>query len=148
MRYHTVIARTLLMVVMCVAAPRLNAQTPGAEQALTRQVRAYFAAMGKGDLTTIEQALAPDYLVIGGDGKLETRDERLAWLRRNTANLVAITPTQLQVRVYANAAVATGLVLIPADAAGPAIEERFTQVWIERDGVWRMVSGQITILRK
>lgn len=145
---HTSIARLSLNLVLCLVAGRLTAQPVTSESVITRQVQAYFTAMGKGDMATVERALAPDYLVIGGDGKLETRAERLAWLRQNTGSLVSITPTQLRVRTYGNSAVATGLVTIPADATGPAIEERFTQVWMQRDGVWRMVSGQITIVRK
>lgn len=142
------VTRISLVLIGCIVSERLTAQSATPESVITRQVQAYFAAMGKGDVATIELALAPDYVVIGGDGKIETRAERLAWLRRNTASLVSITPTQLRVRTYGNSAVATGMVTIPADATGPAIEERFTQVWIQRDGAWRMVSGQITIVRK
>ena len=133
---------------MLLATRVSNAQPNTTEQTITRQVREYFGAMGKGDVATVERALAPDYLVIGGDGKLETRAERLAWLRRNTSSLGSITPSEIRVRVYTSTAVATGLVTIPADASGPAIEERFTQVWVQRENIWRMVSGQITIVKK
>ncbi|MBC8086613.1 MAG: nuclear transport factor 2 family protein [Phycisphaerae bacterium] len=148
MKYLANIWRVMFVVAVCFASAKLDAQPTDAESVIARRVQAYFSAMGTGELATIERALAPDYLVIGGDGKLETRAERLAWLRGNTASLVAITPTQLRVRAYGNSAVATGLVTIPADATGPAVNERFTQVWIQRDGVWRMVSGQITIIKK
>ncbi|MCC6319080.1 MAG: nuclear transport factor 2 family protein [Gemmatimonadaceae bacterium] len=147
MQHRMRIERAMCAVALCFASGKAGAQPASPETEIARRVQTYFGAMGKGQLATIEQALAPDYLVIGGDGKLETRAERLAWLRANTTSLVAITPTQLRVRVYGNSAIATGLVTIPADAMGPAIQERFTQVWIRRDGVWRMVSGQITIVR-
>lgn len=144
----TILTRAVILVALMFGASNTNAQPGRTEQLLENRVRTYFAAMGKGDVATVGSALAPDYLVIGGDGKLETRAERLEWLRRNTSSLTAITPSEIRIRVYGTSSVATGLVTIPADVSGPAVEERFTQVWVQRDGAWRMVSGQITIVRK
>lgn len=148
MHCRTKVAVIVAALVVCLAAPTLGAQSRDAESAVARRVRTYFSAMGKGEIAEIEDALADDYSVIGGDGKVETRVERLAWLRRNAAAVAAVTPTEVRVRVYATAAVATGLVVIPSDAAGPPVRERFTQVWVRRDGKWRMVAGQITIVKE
>lgn len=141
------IARAALGAALAVAPSILRAQPAGGEAAVTREVQSYFSAMGRGDIAALERALAPEYAVIGGDGKVEGRAERLAWLRRNTGKLTMITPTEVKVRLYDRTAVATGLVTIPADASGPAIRERFTQVWVRRGSAWQMVAGQITIVR-
>ncbi len=117
-------------------------------QALSREVRAYFVDMGKGDITGIERKLAADYRVIGGDGKLETRAERLAWLRSHVKDLADIKPSELLVRLYGNTGVVTGLVEISLDAGAPPIQERFTQVWVNESGAWKMVSGQITLVKE
>jgi uncharacterized protein DUF4440 len=103
-------------------------ESADATQALSNQVRAYFVDMGSGDIEGIERALAADYIVIGGDGKLETRAERLAWLRSNVKDLADITPNELLVRLYGNMGIVTGLVEISLDGSGPPIRERFTQV--------------------
>lgn len=132
----------------CLSQQGLLAQGTGVEVAVAKRVRSYFAAMGTGKVDVIEATLADDYLVIGGDGKMETRAERLTWLRDNTTSLAAVSPSELRVRVYGITAVATGLVTIPQDAGAAPIEERFTQVWVQRHGAWQMVSGQITIVRK
>ena len=102
--------------------PQLVGQGSNVEQIVTQRVRGYFAAMGSGNLAVIEQSLAEDYLVIGGDGKLETRPERLAWLRGNAKNLFAVTPTEIRVRSYGFTAVATGLVVIPQDGNTPSMK--------------------------
>ena len=142
----------LVAVLMPFAAKAVAAQrsaTPNrVEQDVSDRVRAYFAAMSSGKASVVAASLADDYLVIGGDGKLETRAQRLTWLAANARNLSTLTLRELRVRSYNRTAVATGLVVIPPDATTPAIEERFTQVWVARAGVWRMVSGQITIVRK
>lgn len=143
-----------IVVLVALASPSrlaqqgLLAQNAGVELAVARRVRAYFAAMGTGKVDVIEESLADDYLVIGGDGKMETRAERLTWLRGNAKSLAAVSPSELRVRTYGVTAVATGLVTIPQDAGAAPIEERFTQVWLQRRGTWQMVSGQITIVRK
>ena len=140
MRYLATVISLLLL------APVSGAAQPDDEvQTLSRQVRAYFAQMGKGDITGIERALAADYIVIGGDGRLETRAERLAWLRSNAKDLADITPSEILVRLYGNTGVVTGLVEISVGASAPPIRERFTQVWVIESGAWKMVTGQITI---
>jgi hypothetical protein len=96
----------------------------------------------------IERTLAADYIVIGGDGKLEARAERLAWLRSNVKDLADIKPSELLVRLYGNTGVVTGLVEISLDAGAPPIRERFTQVWVSEGGAWKMVTGQITLIEK
>ena len=145
---HVTAAMSAMALVTQALSPRLAAQDRGAEQAVTQRVSDYFASMGSGKLEGIAAYLADDYLVIGGDGKLETRAERLAWLRENLGNVAALTPREVRVRSYGSTAVATGLVVIPQDAPAAPIEERFTQVWVQRRGAWQLVSAQITIVRK
>lgn len=148
MRYwRAIVPAVLLASTMTAAAQAPAGQAPGVEQVVAGRVRGYFAAMGKGDLAVVAQSLAGDYVVIGGDGKLETRAERLAWLRANARDLTTITPREVQVRVYDRTAVVVGLVELRPDANMPLITERFTQVWVHRGKDWRMVSGQITIAK-
>ena len=104
--------------------------------------------MGSGNIAGIERTLAADYIVIGGDGKLETRAERVAWLRSNVKDLADITPSELLVRLYGNMGIVTGLVEIALDGSAPPIRERFTQVWVIESGAWKMVTGQITVVEK
>ena len=70
MRRTAIIVAVLSLASLCFPPlPRLLAQGATVEQVITQRVRAYFAAMGSGDLAVIERSLAEDYLVIGGDGK-------------------------------------------------------------------------------
>jgi len=139
----------LAVISLLLLAPGARAAQSGdAIQALSRQVRAYFVDMGSGDIEGIERTLAADYIVIGGDGKLETRAERLAWLRSNVKDLADITPSELLVRLYGNMGIVTGLIEISLGGSAPPIRERFTQVWVMEGGAWKMVTGQITLVKK
>ena len=119
-------------------------QPPPLERLIAGRVTEYFAAMGRGDLATVEQMLADDYMVVGVDGKFENRTERLRWLKANPGIVANVTPSEIQVRIYGATAVVSGLVSIPPDGKEPAVTERFTQVWVKGQGTWRVVSGQIT----
>ena len=143
MRFHIAVTSILLLASVAHAG-----QPADATQVLSSRVRAYFVDMGSGDIEGIERTLAADYLVIGGDGKLETRAERLAWLRSNVKDLADITPSEVVVRLYGNTGIVTGLVEISLGASAPPIRERFTQVWVMESGAWKMVSGQITLVKK
>src|ERR1044072_1447315 len=110
MRFHVAVISLLLL-----ASVARAAQPADATQALSSQVRAYFADMGSGHIEAIERTLAADYIVIGGDGKLETRAQRLAWLRSNVKDLADITPSEVLVRLYCNIGIVTGLVEISLD---------------------------------
>jgi ketosteroid isomerase-like protein len=107
-----------------------------------RLVHHYFAAFRTNDFETIERLLSDDYTLIGVNGALRRRAERLAWLRSNLASLAKITPSELVVRVFGDVAVVTGLVTIRD--GDELIHERFTQVWVGSEGSWQMISGQVT----
>ena len=143
MRFHIAVISILLLASVAHAG-----QPADATQALSSRVRAYFVDMGSGDIEGIERTLAADYLVIGGDGKLETRAERLAWLRSNVKDLADITPSEVVVRLYGKTGIVTGLVEISLGGSAPPIRERFTQVWVMESDAWKMVSGQITLVKK
>ncbi len=121
-----------------------TAQAKDKTETVRWHVNNYFAAMRKGDLIVIGSSLAEDYTVIGRDGKLETKPQRMEWLKGNVKYLATVKASEIKVRVYGNAAVVTGLVSIEGEGGEPASAERFTQMWVQRQANWRMVSGQIT----
>ena len=120
------------------------AHPKGKAEIVRRHVNAYFAAMRKGDLVALGASLADDYTLIGRDGKFETKAQRMEWLKGNVQNLTTVTPGEIRVRVYGNAAVVTGVVAIKGEGDEADIRERFMQMWVRRGGTWRMVAGQIT----
>ena len=56
MKYQTSIAHAILALALLGVTGRLGAQPQNAEALITRQVQTYFAAMGKGQLSTISVA--------------------------------------------------------------------------------------------
>ena len=112
----------------------------GAEQAVNGRVRDFLAAISKGD----EAALAPfytdDYTVTTGTGDVQTKAQRLGWVKANKARLSTLEYQELKTRVYGDTAVVTGR------ATGDAINDRIIQVWVKQGGTWRLAAGQITAI--
>ena len=112
----------------------------GAEQAVNGRVRDFLAAIRKGD----EAALAPfytdDYTVTTETGDVQTKAQRLEWVKTNTARLSTLDYQDLKTRVYGDTAVVTGR------ATSDAINSRIIQVWVKQGGTWRLAAGQTTAI--
>ena len=111
-----------------------------AEQAVNGRVRDFLAAIRKGD----EAALAPfytdDYTVTTETGDVQTKAQRLEWVKANAARLSTLEYQDLKTRVYGDTAVVTG------HATGGAINSRMIQVWVRQGGTWRLAAGQTTAI--
>jgi ketosteroid isomerase-like protein len=106
------------------------------------------AAIGSGDLAALRDCLADDYLHVGGAGS--TRDKE-AYVKTIAHEPRAPERSNLQVRLYGDAAVLTGDLLNKIGAPGEPVRnvETFaTQVAIRSAGKWRFVSFQLTQKRK
>ena len=59
-----------------------------------------------------------------------------------------MTPEERRVRVFSDVAVVTGAcrVLVQASGRERDIRLRFTEVYLRRDGAWRMVAWQSTLI--
>ena len=101
------------------------------------------------DKSVFQHIIAPDFVSTGSEsGKLKNRQQWLAdWEYEGTQST-----TQSDMRVHivaANVAVVTGIQISVGDKQGPASrhEDRFTDTWVKRNGVWQCVAAHVTRLR-
>ncbi len=89
-----------------------------------------------------EKYLAADYTRIDASGVVETREQVMAGFRRSRASSGGGTmdPTELDVKVYGDAAILTGKLSV-TNSAGTR-QSRFRKVFIRRGGRWFLVSLQ------
>ena len=94
--------------------------------------------------------LAEDYVLIGSDGNVHYKAEMVArFLARDPANRPeAMTPTDLQVRIYGDTAVMNFVLKLERTTNGrrETATARATKVFIRRGGQWYMVNNQGTPL--
>ena len=92
-------------------------------------------------------ALKKDNAGVGSRGKKETKPEALADLSDKASTVTACVDTDVKVRVYGDAAVATGLGTRSGTYKGVAFKDRkflWTDTFIRKDGRWQCVASQGT----
>ncbi len=132
-----------------------NGQTPGhqpqkltkAEQEVLARHEAWRHAIVKGEMETLDQILADDYIITSGAGALRDKKGELADLKLPRGlSWVYVKTDDLRVRVYGEAAVVTGRVQwrVRNQEREMDDERRFTSVFVKQKGQWRMVAQQMT----
>lgn len=109
------------------------------EQELRNLVRAWDDAYVRGDTATLDHLLANEFAFVGGPAKAEY----LASFKSRSADLVieSAVSSDLQVQVYGNSAVVTGVDTITGKNKGQAFVTKwlYMDVWIKRSGRWQCV---------
>ncbi|MBA2527901.1 MAG: nuclear transport factor 2 family protein [Pyrinomonadaceae bacterium] len=114
-----------------------------AKQAVTARVNEFFAALRKGDEATLTPLYADDYTITIAGGGVQTKAQRLEWVKANAALLSTLDYQDLKTRVYGDTAVVTGQVMMQGEGDAK-VNSRFIQVWVKQGDSWRTVAGQVT----
>lgn len=136
-----------LLASSAVAAPQATSAEDAARAAITRLEARWLAAVGPdGDRRELATILADDYVDIDWQGRIRHKSDLLQAPppARDTTQHVS----GLQVRVWGDAAVATGVNTVHSTSKGWTVEVPFTDVFARIDGQWRAVSSQETLRRQ
>jgi len=125
----------------------LKATRPLTTEEIFRELeRAMFAAHeGSPDLAAIDRLYASDFLSTNADGKVVDKQGWLELLKSGQFSVEKITTDDFKVRRYGFAAVITGRSTYFKDRQR-IWEVRHTQVWVERNSQWQLVSWHGTRL--
>ena len=94
------------------------------------------------NISAVERLLADDYLGISANGTLETKADELTRRRNGALHITQLDLSDIKVRIYGDTAVVTS----KADVVGRNGDRdisgryRYTRVYSNRDGQWRIVS--------
>jgi hypothetical protein len=109
--------------------------------------REFFTALVDGSLEDLDQLLADDFILIEVMGASEiTKSSLLAAIGSGQLKFEAIEPADGRLRVYQGTAVTTGRTQMKGrfGEAPFTASSRYTHVFVEQDGRWRLVSAQGT----
>lgn len=95
------------------------------------------------DPATLDRILASDFVHPVPQGNFLTKSEHIDWYVKHLPPLTRKTRfDHLQVRIYAETAIANGMV-IASDESGKEIDRSiFTDVFVYREGRWQAVNAQ------
>jgi len=122
-------------------------QRSGVEQAIkqldTERIRAQIGADG----VALDRIYADDFIGVGPSGTVRTKAQVISDFTSGSLKFQSITTDEVQVRVYDNTAVETGLSTMIGQDKGKAVprDTRFTRVWIKQQGLWRLVANHYSL---
>jgi uncharacterized protein (TIGR02246 family) len=95
------------------------------------------------DATALDRIYADDFIGVGPSGTVRTKAQVISDFTSGNLKFQSITTDEVQVRVYENTAVETGLSTMSGQDKGKAVprDTRFTRVWVKQQGRWRLVAN-------
>jgi hypothetical protein len=105
-------------------------------------------AMCQQDLPTLKTLLADDLVYTHSSARLDTKQSLLGGMEAGTTVYTGIEPSDVKAQDLGSAVVLTGAAQIRVNSNGRPISfgVRFTDVYVNRDGEWQMVTWQSTRL--
>ena len=121
---------------------------PGTEQTLIDLDARRMKAMTDGDVATLKAILADDLSYFHSSAKVDTKKSLIEGMESGVTSFDPIEPADVEARVYGSSGVVTGTAQFKVSTRGQKLEfgVRFTDVWVQMDGDWRMVAWQSTKL--
>ncbi len=140
--------RTLFIIsILCGSVAALSVQPPlNDESQILDLEQQWTRALENEDRAALEAIVAPDFTFIEPDGSLSNRAAYLADRGNNPAEIHSFEVTGMQVKVFGESAVVTGLSTIDESLAGKRYryQLRWKEMWVKRDGFWQVLAGQAT----
>ncbi len=142
------VARTVCVIVVCLAGflfpHTLSADDPSREVQQTEDLR--INSLLRNDIPSLDRILADDLTYAHSTGKVEHKREFLSLLASGSLRYNNFQCSDVQIRVYGNAAVVTGKADIHVEFEGKEhhVLLRYTAVYARTEGSWQMVAWQST----
>ena len=112
--------------------------------------REFFAALSRGIIEDLDRVIADDFILIEVMGGSEiSKSSLLATIQSGQLKFGPIEPADVRVRVYQTTAVITGRTEMRGQFGETpfATKSRYTHVYVEQQGRWRLVAAQGTEIR-
>ncbi len=144
----TLLAILVLLVAGCAAPP--PPKDDATARLLTAQADAWDKAIVAKSAVVVAANVAPDFTQIESGGAVIGRDEFVKDLLDPSLRIDPYEVEDFGVRVYGNTALLTGRIRMTGASEGKpfASHFRYIDVYVKRDGAWKVVSIQITRMRE
>lgn len=139
----TVLTLTLTSIAQGQEQSASRDQRNSVEQAIRQLDDERIQAQIDADAVALERIYADDFIGVGPSGTVRTKAQVISDFTSGDLKFQSITTDEVQVRVYENTAVETGLSTMVGQDKGKAVprDTRFTRVWVKQQGRWRLVAN-------
>ena len=113
------------------------------EQAIKQLDNERIRAQIGADAVALDRIYADDFIGVGPSGTVRTKAQVISDFTSGDLKFQSIVTGEVQVHVYENTAVETGLSTMSGQDKGKAVprDTRFTRVWVKQEGRWRLVAN-------
>ena len=117
------------------------------EQAIRQLDTERIQAQIHADAAALKRIYADDFIGVGPSGTVRTKPQVISDFTSGDLKFQSITTEEVQIRVYEKTAVETGLSTMVGQDRGKVVprDTRFTRVWINQQGHWRLVANHYSI---
>src|SRR5437868_7183235 len=144
--------RTLVIAVLALTAASIalgqkqsasRDQRSSVEQAIRQLDNERIQAQIGADAVTLDRIYADDFIGVGPSGTVRTKPGVISDFTSGHLKFQSIITHEVQVHVYGNTVVETGLSTMVGQDKGKAVprDTRFTRVWVKQQGRWRLVAN-------
>jgi ketosteroid isomerase-like protein len=118
----------------------------GAEDQIKALLNQSRQAVLKGDTSYLEKNAAEDYSRVGPDGKRVSKSDWINAIKSGDVKMESVETSDVKVRVYGNAAVATYAADVKGSNKGQDISghNQITRVFVKQAGKWQEVAFHST----
>ncbi len=122
-------------------------QRSSVEQAIRQLDNERIQAQIGADAVALDRIYAEDFIGVGPSGTVRTKAQVISDFTSGALKFQSIATEKVQVRVYENTAVETGLSTMVGQDKGKAVprDTRFTRVWVKQQGRWRLVANHYSL---
>jgi uncharacterized protein (TIGR02246 family) len=150
MRWTLVIAVVVLTLTSIALGQEQSAnrdQRSSVEQAIRQLDNERIQAQIGADAAALDRIYADDFIGVGPSGTVRTKAQVISDFTSGDLKFQSITTDEVQVRVYENTAVETGLSTMVGQDKGKAVprDTRFTRVWVKQQGRWHLVANHYSL---
>jgi uncharacterized protein (TIGR02246 family) len=116
-------------------------------QAIKQLDKERIQAQISADAVALDRIYADDFIGVGPSGTVRTKAQVISDFTSRSLKFQSITTDEVQVRVYENTAVETGVSTMVGQDKGKAVprDTRFTRVWVKQQGRWRLVANHYSL---
>ena len=132
---------------MGVGQEQRGSHRPIVEEAIKKLDNERIQAQIHADAAALDRIYAADFIGVGPSGTVRTKPQVILDFTSGDLKFQSITTDEVQVRVYENTAVETGLSTMVGEDKGKPVprDTRFTRVWVKQQGRWRLVANHYSL---
>ena len=138
-----------LLVFVCATAlfvPAQNDTSSGVQSKIIALEKAWNQAYKLGDTRALDDILDDQIVLINDDGSVQSKAEFLASVQPAKSQEQQVAPESMNVRVFGNTVIATGVFRAKGVEAGKPYlrRERFVDTWVNKGSRWLCVATNAT----